>query len=36
MEPVRVDQAIRSEKGKHLVIKGFKFRFQKVAAESME
>jgi hypothetical protein len=38
LEPVRVDQAIRSEKGKDLIaIKVFKFRFQKkVTAESME
>jgi hypothetical protein len=37
MEPVRVDQAIRSENGKDLlVINGFKFRFQEVAAESMK
>ena len=30
MEPVTVDKVISSEKGKHLlVIKGYKFRFQK-------
>jgi hypothetical protein len=37
MEPVRADQAIRSEKGKDLIaIKAFKFRFQKIIADSME
>ena len=29
MEPVKVAKVIRSEKGKYIVIKGFKFRFQK-------
>src|SRR5215470_10826990 len=34
-EPVRVDQVIRSEKGKDFIaIKIFKFRFQKITAES--
>ena len=37
MEPVTVDKVIRSEKGNDLlVIKGFKFRFQKSLAENME
>jgi hypothetical protein len=37
MEPVKVDQVIRSEKGKDiLAITGFKFRFQKIVAESIE
>jgi hypothetical protein len=37
MKPVKVDKVIRSDKGNHLlVIKGFKFRFQKILAENME
>jgi len=37
MEPVKVGKVICSEKGKDLlVIKGFKFRFQKNLADSME
>jgi hypothetical protein len=37
MEPVKVDQAIRGEKGKDLLVTaGFKFRFQNILAESME
>jgi hypothetical protein len=37
MEPVRVDQTTRSENGKDLIAtKGFKFRFQKIMADSME
>jgi hypothetical protein len=37
VEPVKVEQMICSENGKNLlVIKGFKFRFQKILAENME
>ena len=37
MEPVKVTKVIRSEKGKDLiVVKGFKFRFQKIRADSLE
>ena len=37
MEPVKIAKVIRSEKGKDLlVIKGFKFRFQKILADNME
>jgi len=37
MEPVKVANVIHSEKGKELlVIKGFKFRFQKMLADKME
>jgi hypothetical protein len=33
MEPVKVDKVIHIEKGKDLVIMGFKFRFQKILAD---
>jgi len=37
MEPVNVGKVIRSERGKDLlVIKGFKFRFQKIFADNVE
>jgi hypothetical protein len=37
MEPVKVNKVIRSEKGKDLVvIKGFRFRFQKILADNTE
>jgi hypothetical protein len=37
MEPVKVAKVIRSEKGKDLlVIKGFRFHFQKLLAGNME
>lgn len=36
IEPVKVNKAIRSGKGKDLVIKGFKFRFQKNLADNTE
>jgi FLYWCH zinc finger domain. len=37
MEPVKVGKVIRSENGKdRLVIKGFRFRFQKILADNMK
>jgi hypothetical protein len=36
MEPAKVNKVISSEKGKDLVIKGFKVRFQKILADNME
>jgi hypothetical protein len=36
IEPAKVGQVICIEKAKDLVIKGFKFRFQKILADNME
>jgi len=36
MEPLKVDEVIRREKWKDLLVKGFKFLFQKILSESTE